>query len=104
MKPLRNPSPRPEFVVDETTHAIADKPTQTQVGFSAPLTRWRILYALPLGKEQVVMPIRGGHFLYDVGSDYVGDPADVLIGRDTSVWVPRLLAARWTEDTRRLAG
>jgi hypothetical protein len=42
--------------------------------------------------------------LRDNHSVQVADPDPAIVGKQDIVWVHRLLYARWTEDTRRLAG
>ena len=86
---------RPELVVSDRPDSVADPSTSTRVGFSGPLGRRRVLFALPLenGPVQLVAPV----------VIHVADPSGTLIGKP-GVRVSRMLTARWTEDTRRLSG
>ena len=100
MRPLRPGSWRPELVVDENARWLYDPVSKTMVGFAGPLSRERVVTALPLE--------HGGPVLIDPqrvvsGADgfYLADPDGNLIGKD-GLWVMRMLYARKVEDTRRL--
>ena len=99
---LRNLSPRPSTIVDNRSKLFPDPSTGTVVGTDGPLGRERIVYALPLGGGPVaiVQPVA----LADGGGGQIADPDGNLIGEVSRVIVHRMLSARWTEDTRRLAG
>jgi hypothetical protein len=102
MKPLRTPSDRPELVVDPRAYRVYDSPTDTSVGFQGPFGRARCLYALPVNESPQAW-LAPHRVIHDNGGAYLADPEGNLIGMN-GVWVPRMLTARWTEDTRRLAG
>jgi hypothetical protein len=59
------------------------------------------VFALPLdpGPTQLRAPT----VLHDQDGAYIADADGNLIGR-AGLWVSRMLTARWTEDTRRIAG
>ena len=101
MAQLRHYTPRPELIVDTRTRAIQDPSTQSQVGIPAWLGRARVLYALPnnCGPNLMQPPT----LVRDQRVNQIADPANAVIGKDW-VWIPRLLAARWVEDTRRICG
>ena len=94
---LRHPSDRPSVVVAPAAFVAVDPTTGSIVGRPGPLGRERSLFALPLDPGPALLSpatvIRN--------AAYIADPAGALIGVD-SVWVSRMLTARWTEDTRRL--
>lgn len=102
MKPLRTPSARPELVVDPRAYTVLDPSDLTRVGLPGPFGRARCLYALPVNEspQQWLEPHKVVH---DHDGAYLADPDGNLIGTN-GVWVARMLGARWTEDTRRLAG
>ena len=89
-------SARPELVVDGQ-RALRD-PAWAQIGIPGPLGRQRIVSALPTNKAGGPVQISGDVLLH------LGDADGNVIGQPQRVWVHRLLYARWTEDTRRLAG
>jgi hypothetical protein len=95
MSALRNLSPRPELLTGSRVVA----PDGSQVGLPGPLSRNRIVTALPLtdGPRQLVAPlvVQGP----DLG--YLADPQGNLLGAP-GVWVSRMITARWVSDTRRL--
>ena len=66
-----------------------------------PFGRERCVYALPLNDNPPML--RAGKVLQDSEGSFIADPNGVLVGV-AEVWIARLLEARWTEDTRRLAG
>lgn len=91
---LRPPSPRPMIVVDERGRAQIDT-TGARVGLPGPFGRERLLFALPLAWAEIsrgVMVDAGGPLLADPGGSVAG------LGR---LYVPRMLYARRTQDTRR---
>ena len=100
MRPLRPLSWRPELLVDDHAHWLVDPATQTQVGLPGPLAKERCVFALPLNGTGPVQ-IKPLEFVRDDDSRQVADPGRVVVGFD-GLWIPRLLYARWTEDTRRL--
>ena len=102
MSVLRTPSPRPEFLADSQGNLIQDPTNQTQVGMPGPLGRERVVSALPLGSDGPFPPLEVSAVV-DTHAGYLADPSNSLIGF-TAPWVPRMLAARWTEDTRRVSG
>lgn len=93
-------SSRPTVVVDPVAFGVAD-PTRIRVGRPAPLGRERVLFALPLDPGPALL--RAPTVLRDRGPAFLADPQGNLVGV-AAVWVSRMLTARWTEDTRRLAG
>ena len=88
MAQLRPLSSRPELVIGA--------PEKAQVGRAGPIWRERVLYALPLNQSGPVQ-LAGAEVLQGT---LVADPANNVIGVTGSVWVHRMLYARWTEDTR----
>lgn len=92
---LRTPSDRPGVLVDARAFGITD-PQGNIIGVQGPFGRERVVPALPMEgmnlPPQVVVDPRGF---------YLSDPDGNLIG-EPSLWVPRMLSARWVEDTRRL--
>jgi hypothetical protein len=97
---LRHPSLRPSVVVDPAAFGVF-APDSSLLGRPGPFGRERCLFALPLdpGPALVSPPT----VVHDPGSAYLADPDGALIGTPAT-WVSRMLTARWTEDTRRLAG
>lgn len=96
MKAFRNPSDRPGLLVDPRAFGLVDPSTENLIGRPGPFGRERVVSALPMEgmnlPPQVVIDPRGF---------YLSDPDGNLIG-EPSLWVPRMLSARWVEDTRRL--
>lgn len=88
MTNLRQLSARPTLV------EAKDPSSGTIVGNSGPLGRERCVFALPTRWVNLATPIF---------SNGVADPSGNLIGQETRITVHRMLAARWTEDTRRLS-
>lgn len=104
MKPLRRESNRPGLLVDPHAQRTGDPSALTdRVGRPAPFGRERVLFALPLGKEQPPLAVAAELAVHDHDGAYVAAADGALIGRPGG-WIARLLYARWTEDTRRLAG
>lgn len=101
MRPLRRESARPELVVDDRAHRLRDPASGTYVGVPAPFGRERCLSTLPLDPGPVWLA--GPRVLHDPDGGYLADPSGTLVGFG-AVIVDRMLTARWTEDTRRLAG
>jgi hypothetical protein len=93
-------SPRPTVVVDPVAFGVVD-PARTFVGRPAPFGRERVLFALPLDPGPALLS--PPTVLRDRGPAFLADPQGNLIGL-APIWVSRMLTARWTEDTRRLAG
>jgi hypothetical protein len=93
---LRQPSPRPEVLLDRQSNALQDPPTVTILGTPGPFGRARCLFALPLP----VAELSRGVLLKDQDGAMIADPAGNVIGV-SRVYVHRMLYARWTEDTRR---
>jgi hypothetical protein len=81
--------------------------TNVMIGIDGPYGRERVVYALPFGAHgndrvpgfQYAAP----KLFVDSYGNYLADPNGTIIGID-GLWIPRLLVARWTEDTRRLGG
>lgn len=100
MKHLRNLSARPQLVVDARGQRLVDN--GDRVGIPGPFGNNRVVSALPTNKAggpvQLVVPV----VMHDHTMCYLADPDGTLIGTP-GVWVHRLLTARWTQDTRRLA-
>jgi hypothetical protein len=84
-------------VVDPAAFGIGDPASATLVGRPGPFGRQRVVSALPLPPTLLSPPT----VVRDPGSAYLADPDGALIGQP-AIWVNRMLAARWTEDTRRL--
>lgn len=102
MKPLRDLSARPELVVGPASNPLVDSGTpQEQIGIPGPVGRERCVYALPTGGVGA-QQFAADTALRDQASTQVVDPAGNVVGEPTAVWIPRLLTARWTEDSRRL--
>ena len=106
MRALRHLSARPTVIVDQHFNRIGDPATGTQVGMAGPFGRERVVFALPLnGSVNTNAQFQGPPptVLVDNHGNYIAGPDDTLVGIK-GVWVARMMAARWTEDTRRLAG
>jgi len=107
MRPLRKFSARPGVLVDQRSRSVSQSmasPTG-RVGRPGPFGRERVLFALPLSETpaQWLKPHRA---TVDQRAAYPNDPSlppSSMVGFQ-GVWVPRMLTARWTEDTRRMAG
>lgn len=98
MDALRKLSSRPELLRDDHHGNVAD-PSPNFVGVPGPWGRNRVVFALPLEPVE----IRPRLVVHDDDGFFLADPDGNLIGRDRII-VHRMLSARWTEDTRRLAG
>jgi len=78
-----------------------------RVGHDGPRGRERVVFALPFDTHgnnrvpgfQYVAP----HVITDNHGNYLADANGTMVGVD-GLWIPRMLAARWVEDTRRLGG
>ena len=99
MTQLRHLSQRPTLLVDERNRKVQDPPSKSLVGRPNPLGRSRIVFAIPMGPLQIITP----QVVHDHDGCFIADPDGNLIGKDKVV-VHRMLTARWTLDTRRLAG
>jgi hypothetical protein len=93
---LRQPSARPEILLDQRSGAVQDPASLTRVGRSGPFGRERCLFALPLP----VAELSRGVLLRDQDGAMVADPAGNVIGT-LRVYVHRMLTCSITEDTRR---
>lgn len=102
MQHVRPPtSLRPQIFVDPRTRGLVDS-GRDHIGREAPFGRERVLFALPLDPGPSLLdPPR--LLFAPGGSDVIGDPDGAVIGV-AAVWVSRMHTARWTEDTRRIAG
>jgi hypothetical protein len=102
MDPLRKNSSRPELLIDSRAGTVQAPSDLSRVGLAGPFGRARCLYALPLSETpaQFVQPAT---LLTDSQAGHPADPGNAVIGLP-AIWIPRLLTARWTEDTRRIAG
>ena len=98
---LRHPSARPSIIVDPAANGVGAPDSRTLVGRPGPFGRERCLYALPLDPGPALLS--PPTVVRDNASANLADPSPALIGVP-AVWVSRMLTARWTEDTRRLAG
>jgi hypothetical protein len=101
---LRPPSARPELVTDEGRvrglGIVTDPQAATQTGFDGPLSRDRVVTALPTkGGPVQIIPATVFH---DSKSGYLADPDGNLIGERGPQWINRLLPATTTWNTRRL--
>lgn len=92
-------SPRPEIVVDPRARSVGDI-DGGRVGLPGPFGRERVLFALPLDPGPV--QLAPAELIVDPISDLVGNGG--VVGLAPPLWVSRMQTARWTEDTRRLAG
>lgn len=110
-KTLRTPSERPEIIADQgrqkppTPFALVD-PQGNYIApppNNPPFGRSRMLAALPLADQSVNYWLKPNALVHDQQDCYLADPQGNLIGKP-GVMVNRLLTARWTEDTRRIAG
>jgi hypothetical protein len=101
MAQLRHLSSRPGLVVDQHGQAVLEPETPSFVGKPANFGRNRLIYALPLACGPWLM--RPPTMVRDSDATQVADPDNTLIGKEW-VWIPRMLTARWTEDTRRIGG
>jgi hypothetical protein len=102
MHPLRRPSVRPGLVVDRHGYRLHEWVDGTYVGRPHPFGRERCLYALPLNATPAQW-LEPHTVVHDHDMCYLADPQGNLIGK-SGVWVPRMMTARWSEDTRRIAG
>jgi hypothetical protein len=93
---LRQPSPRPELLLDQNSNPVQDPASVTQVGIAGPFGRARCLFALPLPWTE----LSRGVLLKDQDGAMIADAAGNVIGV-ARVYVHRMLSARPTEDTRR---
>jgi hypothetical protein len=98
MTALRNLSPRPTVVRDQDSHQLVDA-VPNFVGSPGPFGRNRIISTLPMAPTLLKPPA----VVHDQNGGYLADPSGALIGFPKII-VHRMLSARWTEDTRRLAG
>lgn len=98
MDNLRDPSPRPEIVVDNATSRISDS-AGASIGSPGPFGRERVVFALPLEPGPALLA--PASVVRDPGPAYLADADPALVGYP-AVWVSRMLAAAITEDTRRL--
>jgi hypothetical protein len=98
MTALRQLSARPTALRDDRSRQIVD-PVPQFVGTPGPFGRNRIVSALPMEPTLLAAPA----VVKDDDGFYLADPSGALIGFP-KVIVHRMLQARWTEDTRRLAG
>jgi hypothetical protein len=101
MTSLRHLSVRPTIVVSEASQGVSEVQTPAHVGRPGPWGRSRVVYALPLAGGPTLL--RPPLVVHDQNGAYLASAAQELQGR-TWVWVPRMLAARFTEDTRRIGG
>lgn len=100
MRPLRPGSWRPLIIVDHRARRLKDPATGTYVGFEGPLSRERVVFALPINGQRPFQA-KPPRVVHDHDGDYLGDPDGKLIGH-AGFWITRLLPATKTEDTRRL--
>ena len=98
MKHLRHLSSRPTLLRDEDSHQIGDI-TDALIGRPGPFGRERVVYAIPIPG----VDLRTQTVVHDQDGAYLADPQGNLIGLP-KIRVDRMMTARWTEDTRRLAG
>lgn len=98
--PLQNLNARPVLLVDNLGRRVVD-PDGGYIGVPGSFSRNRVVSALPLanGPRLLVKPV----VVHDQLLSYLGDPAGNLIGVPGQ-WVSRLISARWTENTRQIAG
>jgi hypothetical protein len=99
MRPIRNLSARPEIIVDTWAHKLFDPATQTYVGFDGPLSRDRVVFALPTNKTKPIR-VKPAKVVHDHDGFFLCDPDSNLIGFETVI-VERMVEADVTEDTRR---
>jgi hypothetical protein len=100
---LRTLSARPEILVDDQRFRTVDPVDHGRVGIPGPLGRERIVTAIPLNPGRTgPVQLAAAITVHDSQVFYLGDPDGNLIG-EPAVWVHRMLPARWTQDTRRLA-
>ena len=88
-------SPRPGVLVDWNNAKIVDPATQTVVGVQGPFGRERVLPVLPMAGSSIPAQV-----VVDNSGFALGDPDGALVG-EPALWVPRMLTARWVENTRR---
>lgn len=101
MKHLRNLSARPEFVVDGRGHRLVDN--GDRIGLPGPFGNERVVAALPTNKAGGPLTLAAPVVMHDHTLCYLGDADGTLVGTP-GVVVHRMAYARWTADTRRLAG
>jgi hypothetical protein len=98
--PIARESPRPALLEDAWRNALVDPSTGTYVGRPGPRGRRRLLTALPLMRDGP-RQLRPNELLRDAWGCSLADPDGNVLGKP-GVYVPRLLNARWVDDTRRL--
>jgi hypothetical protein len=99
MRALRPLSARPELLLDAHAVRLGDPTTQSIIGIPAPFGRERLVFALPLAKS--VPPPLVARVVTDDHGVRLADADGNLIGA-AEIWIPRLVYATKTEDTRRL--
>ena len=97
----RTISGRPLIIVDDrAVHLVDEK--GNHIGWAGPLGRERVVFALLMGNgPQQIDP---GVVLDGRDGAWLVDPDGFVVGEQSPFWCSRMLGARWTEDTRRLAG
>jgi hypothetical protein len=97
---LRQLSPRPTLLLDALGRRVADLSAGV-VGVPGPFGRFRLVAALPFAQppRQLVKPL----VVHDTLLGYLADPNGNLIGVP-GIWAGRVIDARWTENTRGIAG
>ena len=94
---------RPTLTVDERAGRVVDQvtPNPNYVGVPALWGRFRIVTCLPTNGDGPVQVLPAVAFAD--ATAYLVDPDGNFVGSN-SFFAHRLVAARWTEDTRRLGG
>jgi hypothetical protein len=99
---LRSLSARPGLLVDPQARLTGDQESLAgQAGSGFPWGRERVVEALKLNNNPPQRQWRQTSI-----ADYAGlllfDPTDASVVGDPGLWIPRLLKATRTRDTRRL--
>jgi hypothetical protein len=92
-------------VVDNKAEGASTDPTVIQGSIGTPssfLGRHRLVTALPTNQAGPVC-LKSAIVFCDF-SAYLVDKDNNFIGEGNAIWVPRMVSARWVEDTRRLGG
>lgn len=87
-------------MVDDHARTVGN--SSDRIGVTGPFGRERIVTALPLNKAGGSVQLGPAVAVHDAGLAFLADPDGNLIG-EPPVFVHRMLHARWTADTRRLA-
>jgi hypothetical protein len=102
MAQVRHLSKRVGLTVDQRDRLVTDPNDPSYLGKPANFGRNRLIYALPLAGGPWLMKVPT--VVRDQRTRHPAEPESpgwTLVGKEW-VWIPRMLSARWTEDTRRV--